>query len=108
VLGDSIIHNVGSECSDMKVMCFLGIRTEQLHRVIENRHLRKPDTIVIHVGTNNLRRTVNLNYVVGDVYDLVYMTKSKCSTARVNLRGILWRQDVSWRRIGATNSRYEW
>jgi hypothetical protein len=96
VLGDSIIHNVGSECSDMKVECFLGIRTEQVHRVIENRHLGKPDTIVIHVGTNDLRQTGNLNYVVGDVYDLIYMAKIKCSTSTVNLSGMLRRQDVSW------------
>ena len=25
VLGDSIIRNVGNECSDMKVECFLGV-----------------------------------------------------------------------------------
>jgi len=37
VLGDSIIRNVGNECSDMKVECFPRIRTEQLHRFIENR-----------------------------------------------------------------------
>jgi hypothetical protein len=49
VLGDSIIRNVGSECSDMKVECFPGIRTEQLHRVIENRDLGIPDTFVIRV-----------------------------------------------------------
>jgi hypothetical protein len=30
VLGDSIIWNVGNECSDMKVECFPGIRMEQL------------------------------------------------------------------------------
>jgi hypothetical protein len=57
VLGDSIIRNVGTECSDVKVECFLGIRTEQLHRVVEYRDLRCPDTVVIHVGTNDLRRT---------------------------------------------------
>jgi len=55
VLGDSIICKVESECSYMKVECFLRIRTEKLHTVIENRDLGNPDTIVIHVGTNNLR-----------------------------------------------------
>jgi len=40
----------------MTVECFLGIRTEQMHRVMENRELRNPDTVVIHVGTNELRR----------------------------------------------------
>jgi hypothetical protein len=54
-LGDSIICNVGSKYLHMKVECFLGNRTEQLHRVIENRDLRNPDAIIIHVGTNNLR-----------------------------------------------------
>jgi hypothetical protein len=43
VLGDWIIHNVGSECSDMNVECFPGIRTERLHRVIEKRDIWSPD-----------------------------------------------------------------
>ena len=37
VLGDSIIWNVETECSYMKVECFLGNRMEQLHGVIEYR-----------------------------------------------------------------------
>jgi hypothetical protein len=55
VLGDLIIHNVGNECSDMKVECFPGITMEQMQRVIENTDLGNSDTIVIHVGTINLR-----------------------------------------------------
>ena len=39
VLGELIIWSVGTECSDMKVECFPGIRTEQLHGVIEYRDL---------------------------------------------------------------------
>lgn len=61
VLGDLIIWNVETECSDMKSECFSGIRKEQLHRVIENRDLGSTDTYVIHVGTNDLRRTGNLD-----------------------------------------------
>jgi hypothetical protein len=53
MLGDSIIWNVESE--RVRVQCFLAIRTEQLQRVMENRDLRRPDTVVIHVGTNDLR-----------------------------------------------------
>jgi len=75
VVSDSILRNVGSEFSDMKVECFPGIRAEQLHRVIENRNLGNPDTVVIHVCTNDLRRNGNLDYVMGDVYDLVNMEK---------------------------------
>jgi len=108
VLGDLIIHNVGNECSDMKVECFPGIIMEQLHRVIENRDLGNPDTIVIHVGTNDLRQTGNLSYVMGDVYNLVNTAKSKFSTFRLVLSGVLRRRDLSWRHIRAVNSRYEW
>jgi hypothetical protein len=54
VLGDRIIRNVGSECSDMNVECFPGIRTKRLHRVIEKRDIWSPDTVVIHVATNDL------------------------------------------------------
>jgi len=55
VLGDSIICNVGSECLYMEMECLLGIRTEQLHRVIENRDLGNPATVAILVGTYDLR-----------------------------------------------------
>ena len=91
VLGDSIILNVGTECSDMKVECFPGIRTEQLHRVIECRDLGSPDPVVIHVGTNNLRQTGNLDYIMGDVCDLVNTAKNNFSTSRVVLSSMLWR-----------------
>jgi hypothetical protein len=61
----------------MSVQCFPGIRTEQLQRVMENRDLGSPDTVVIRVGTNDLRRTANLDYVMGDVYSLVNKARSK-------------------------------
>ena len=90
----------------MKVVCFPGIRTEQLQRVIERSELGSPDSVVIHVGTNDLRRTGNL--VMGDVYDLVNTAKTKFSASRMVLSGVLQREDVSWRRIGAVNDRLEW
>jgi hypothetical protein len=68
VLGDSVIRNVGTACSDMKLECFPGI-TVQLDRGIKSRDLETPYTVVIHVGTNDLRRNGNLNYVMEDVYD---------------------------------------
>jgi len=35
VVGDSMLRSVGAEHEDMMVECFPGIKTEQLHRVIE-------------------------------------------------------------------------
>jgi hypothetical protein len=77
VLGDSIIRNVGTEHSDMTVECFPGIRTEQLHRFMENRDLGDKVTPVIHVGANDLRNTRHLDYLKGVVYSLVATAKSK-------------------------------
>jgi hypothetical protein len=56
VLGDSIVRKVGAEKSNMRVECFPGIRADQLRRVMENRDLGCSDTVVIHVGTNDVRR----------------------------------------------------
>jgi hypothetical protein len=105
VLGDSITWNVESE--HMRVQCFPGIRTEQLQRVMENRDLESPDTVVIHVGTNDLIRTEYLYYVMGDMYALVNKAKTKIPKSRLVLSGVLRHRYVSWRRIGALNSRYD-
>ena len=52
----------------MTVECFLGIGTEQLYRVLENRDIWSTDTVVIHVGTNDIKRNLNLDCVMGEVY----------------------------------------
>jgi len=108
VLGDSIVRNVGADKSDMRVECFPGIRTDQLRRVIQNRDLGYSDAVVIHVGANDIRSSRNLDYVMGEVYDLVNTAKSKFQGARVIVSGVLRSRGMSWRRIGAANDRLEW
>jgi hypothetical protein len=44
VLGDSVIRNVGTELRNIVVVCFPGIRTDQLNRVVENTDFGNPDT----------------------------------------------------------------
>ena len=56
-----------SKKPNMRVECFPGIRADQLRRVMENRNLGYSDTAVIHVGTNDIRRSRNLDYVMGEV-----------------------------------------
>ena len=76
-----MLHNVGAEYTEMLVECFGGIKNEQLHRVIEKRHLGSPETVIIHMGTNDLRKTKNLDFVFGEVYALLATTKRKFRTA---------------------------
>jgi predicted RNA-binding Zn-ribbon protein involved in translation (DUF1610 family) len=71
VLGGSIVRNVGAGKSDMRIECFPGIRVDQLQRVVENRDLGHSDTVIIHVGTNDVKRPRNLDFIMGEVHDLV-------------------------------------
>ena len=71
VLGDSIIPNVGTDCPDLKVGCFPGIRSEQLQRAIKKRDLGNSTTVVIRVGTNDIERAKNLDYVMEDIHELI-------------------------------------
>jgi hypothetical protein len=84
-----VLRNVGAEYADMMVESFPGIKTEQLHRVIERRDLGSPETVIIHVGTNDMRATTNLDYIMGDVYALVTMAKKKLPNCRLVLSGVL-------------------
>jgi hypothetical protein len=67
VLGNSIIRNVEVDKSDMEVECFLGIRAEQLRTVMENKVLGCPHTVIMRVEKNDVRRSRNLDYIMGEV-----------------------------------------
>jgi len=71
VVGDSILRNAGVEHAKMYVECFPGIKTEQLHSVIETNELSNPETIIIHVGADDVRVTKNLDFVMGEVYAFI-------------------------------------
>ena len=104
----AILRNVGAEYTDMMVGFFPGIETEELHRVIDKRDLGSQKTIIINVSTNNMRTKRNLDCVMGEVYALVATAKRKLPKCRLFLSGLLRRRDVSWKRTGALNGRYDW
>jgi hypothetical protein len=108
VVGDSLVRNVVAEHADMKVECFSGIKTEQLHREMERMELDSAETLIIHVGTNDLRSARNLDLVLGEVYALVSTAKKKLPNCKLVLSGVLRCRDMSWRCIGALNGRLDW
>jgi len=91
VVSDSMLRNVGAEHADMKVECFPGIEIEQLQRMIKKRDIGSPETVIIRVGTNYLRTTRNLDFVMGEVYALVATAKRKLANCRLVLSGVLRR-----------------
>jgi hypothetical protein len=68
----------------------------------------REQTIIIHVGTNDLRQNVNLDYVMGDVYALVNVAKTKFLQFKLILSGTLRSREVTWHGIKELNSRYDW
>ena len=73
----------------------------------EKTELGSPETVIIHLGTNDLR-TRNLDFVMGEVYVLVATAKRKLPNCRLVLSGVLRCRDVSWQCIGALNDRFDW
>ena len=94
VFGESILGNAGEEHAEMKVECFPGMKTEQLHRLLEKKKLGNPETVIIHVGTNDMKPTRNLDFVMGELYALVSRAKKKLPKCRLLLSGVLRRRDV--------------
>ena len=85
-----------------------GKTTEQLRRVLERTDLASAETLIIHVGTNDIRSTRILDFIMGEGYELVSTTKKKLPNCRLVLSGVLRRRDVSWRRTGGLNDRLDW
>jgi hypothetical protein len=90
VLGDSITRNIGANKPSMRVECFPGIRADQLHRVMEKRMLGCLDTVVIHMGTNDVKWSRNLDYVMGEVYQEVCGVTIPEQSARERVGRVRW------------------
>ena len=76
--------------------------------MIDKRVQGSPETVIIHVCTNELRTTRNFDFVMKEVYTLVDTAKRKLRKCRVFLSGVLRRRDVSCRLTGALNDKYVW
>jgi hypothetical protein len=75
---------------------------------MERRDLDCAETLIIHVGTNDLGTTRNLDFKMGEVYTLVAAAKKRLPKCELVLSRVLRRKDVSWRRIGGLNDRLAW
>jgi hypothetical protein len=70
VSGDSTVRNIGAVKTNIRVESFPGIRADQMRGVMENRNLGCADAVAIHVGTNGIRRSRNLDYIMEEVKEV--------------------------------------
>jgi hypothetical protein len=64
VFSDSMLRKFGAEC-------FQGTENVELYRVMDKMGLSSPETFIVHVCTNDLRTTRNVDMVMGEVNALV-------------------------------------
>jgi hypothetical protein len=76
--------------------------------VKEKMDLGSPESVIIYVGTNDLRTKRNLHFVTLQVYALVAKAHRKFPNCRLVLIGVLRRKDVSRWCTGALNDRFDW
>jgi hypothetical protein len=69
---------------------------------------RSMSTVIIHAGTDDLGRSVNLDNIMGDTHALVNMAKTKFSQYKLVLSGVLWYRDTSQCHIGALDNEDNW
>lgn len=106
VVGDSMVRHVGQGNRDLEVLCYPGIRVEEVKLKLEQQERRDKKTVILHVGTNDLRG--RYEYVMGDMYDLVVRTKELYPQAKIIISGIVRRRDFHWTRIGRLNKAFDW
>ena len=67
-----------------------------------------PKTVILHVGSNNIKKCQSFDHLLGDIYDLAVTAKSRFPSARIVLSGVLFRRDVWPRKIRRVNRDMEW
>jgi hypothetical protein len=82
------------------------VDVDELKCQMERREEGNPSMIIVHVGSNDLRREVD--FIMGDMYDLILATRKIYSEAKNIVIGVLRRKDVHWRKIGRVNEAFEW
>ena len=97
----TIVRHVGH--ANLQVKWFPGIRVEQLKSQIEASDVEAPETVIIHGGSNNLRRCRSFDHLMGDIYELGVAAKTRFPSSRIVLSGVIRRRDVWSRKVARIN-----
>ncbi|XP_069692481.1 uncharacterized protein [Periplaneta americana] len=102
-----MVRYVAEENPELEVECYPGIRVDKMKDVIEQGERGDPKKMILHVGTNDLRRR-SVDYIMADLYDLVSSTKKRYPTVDIIISGIVRFRNINWRKVGLANKAFEW
>ena len=98
ILGDSIVKNIigpklSSQDANVKVLPFSGAKAGDMSDYASPTLKTKPDSIILHVGTNNLKSKDSPDRIQTKVSELAKEIKSKCPQTKLAISSIIKRDD---------------
>jgi hypothetical protein len=63
---------------------------------MENRDLGHSNAVVINVGTDDVKRPRNQDFIMGEVYELVNMTNAKFWGSKLVFSHVLRSKGMNW------------
>ena len=94
ILGDSMVKGLNeyglSKKRNVKVQSFSGYTTEDMLDIAKPAARRKPDAIIIHVGTNNITRDITM---MKNIKKIVKLIRDCSENTQVLFSGIINRED---------------
>ena len=94
IIGDSMLNNVNSrgisKSKKVEVLNFPGATSNDILRKIDDVLNRKPESLIVHAGTNDLTNEINL---LNNVKKIVTKTKQKSPKTVTSFSNIIIRKD---------------
>lgn len=112
VIGSSMLRNVHKYIKSKKV--YIGMRPgakvlDIVNELKSQSVSQKTRAVIIHVGGNDIHNSPsNPDFVIGDLWSLVELSKDKFPNAKIIVNGVLRRRGVSLALIKKLNAGIEW
>lgn len=110
VMGDSIVKHTDMHLKKhgMAVVCKPGIRIDQLSNFITNLTDIGTNHLIIHVGTNDIKKARTPDDIMDKINSLIVKTKIAFPTVTITISGVVQRRDEDPRYVNAVNDSIRW
>lgn len=109
IIGDSIIKYIYQE--NCQVNAYPGIHIEELKKKIammSDIDRESFQTVILHIGTNDLKELNSPDDVMGRMYNLISSVKTLFPKSIIVINSIVRRRDIHFNLIKSTNNNIRW
>ena len=108
IVGDSILkdiqgHDLSTDDHKVLIKSFSGATVNCMHHYIKPTMMHKPDTIIIHCGTNDLKKTKDTKEVAQKIADLAKTAQSINENTSVMISSLTPRNDRFKHQVNEVN-----